>query len=65
MYCVCLQAESDHMTLNATKGVTMQMIFAKQKPPPLQTTANLECVPSVDLLKLLGVTIQNPMKWDT
>ena len=43
----------------------MEISFAKNRPNPPQILLEDHCLKAVNHVKLLGVTIQNDLKWDS
>ena len=57
-------AEDNGFSLNPTKCQTLQVYFGRRsivQPSFVISNTRLQCVPNV---KLLGVTLQNNLKWD-
>ena len=54
----------NHVTINAQKSVTMFFSFAKRPPPPPSLTIGANTLETVATFKLLGVTIDNQLKFD-
>ena len=53
------------MSLNPPKCASMEISFAKNPPDPPQILLEDQCLKAVNSVKLLGVIIQNDLKWDS
>jgi hypothetical protein len=63
---ICKDADDDNMMINAVKCANLPISASTRHDPALApVTANGQAIPQVTSLKLLGVTIQNNLKWDT
>lgn len=57
-------AVQDHMSVNASKCATM-LVTASHSQAAAKVTAGDITIPLVESIKLLGVTVQSDLKWDT
>ena len=61
---VCAAVEREHMVINAGKCATMLVSTCRYAEQSTPVTAGDQNIPQVDSLRLLGVTLQNTLKWD-
>ena len=61
---VCAAAERDHMVINAGKCATMFVFARRYAEQSTPVTTGDRDIPQVDSMQLLGVTLQNTLKWD-
>ena len=55
----------NHLSLNPSKCQTMQVYFGRREPPPTVYCISDFQLQQVSHVKLLGVILQNDLKWDS
>ena len=55
----------NNMSLNPTKCLVMSVSFSKNPPVPIPLSIGDKILNSVDKAKILGITVQSNLKWDS